>query len=529
MPRPEEDPSPWAPLRRPVFRMLWLTWLAANVSQSMNDVAAAWMMSSLTTSPLWVALVQTAATLPMFLLGLPSGALADNLDRRRYYLFTQLWVAVVALVLSAMVFIGAMTPGLLLALTCANGVGMAMRWPVFAAVVPELVPRAQLPAALALNGVANNGSRILGPLVAGGLIASAGSAWVFVANAVLALTAAVVVVRWKRVHYPHPLGRERLGTAMRVGLQYVSQSEPIKGVLLRIASFFFHSTALLALLAVVARDHLGGGATAFTVLLAAMGAGAIAAASILPRLRRRYTRDALVLRGVAVQSTAMAVVAMARDPWVSVAAMFVGGMAWITSANTLSVSIQLALPDWVRARGMSIYQMAIMGSSAAGAALWGQVAAWTSVQTSLLAAGASGVTAMLLAQRWMPHQGAPEDLSPQRVVPAPSVAQPPARGRVMLTIEYQVAPERAAAFRTLMLDEGRRSRLRQGALSWELLHDMNEPGRFVELVVDESWADHLRRAERASAADAALRDRRLAFHIAPEPPKVARCLMETST
>ena len=529
MPRPDEDLSPWAPLRRPVFRMLWLTWLAANVSQSMNDVAAAWMMSSLTTSPLWVALVQTAATLPMFLLGLPSGALADNLDRRRYYLFTQLWVAVVALLLSAVIFIGAMTPLLLLALTCANGVGMAMRWPVFAAVVPELVSRAQLPAALALNGVANNGSRILGPLLAGGLIASAGSAWVFVANAVLALTAAVVVVRWKREHRPHPLGRERLGTAMRVGLQYVSQSEPIKGVLLRIASFFFHSTALLALLAVVARDHLGGGATAFTVLLASMGAGAIAAASILPRLRRRYTRDALVLRGVAVQSAAMAVVAIARDPWVSVPAMFVGGMAWITSANTLSVSIQLALPDWVRARGMSIYQMAIMGSSAAGAALWGQVAAWTSVQTSLLAAGASGVTAMLLAQRWMPHQGAPEDFSPQRVVPAPSVAQPPPRGRVMLTIEYRVAPERAAAFRALMLDEGRRSRLRQGALSWELLHDMNEPGRFVELVVDESWADHLRRVERASAADAALRERRLAFHIAPDPPKVARCLMETST
>ncbi len=525
---PKEDLSPWAPLRRPVFRMLWLTWLAANVSQSMNDVTAAWLMSSLTTSPLWVALVQTAATLPMFLLGLPSGALADSIDRRRYYLFTQLWVAVVALVLSAMVFMGAMTPLLLLALTCANGVGMAMRWPVFAAMVPELVPRTQLPAALALNGVANNGSRILGPLLAGGLIASAGSAWVFVANSVLALSAAAVMVRWKREHRPHPLGRERLGTAMRVGLQYVSQSAPIKDVLLRIASFFFHSTALLALLAVVARDHLGGGATSFTVLLASMGAGAIAAASILPRLRRRYTRDALVLRGVAVQSTAMAVVAIARDPWVTVPAMFVGGMAWITSANTLSVSIQLALPDWVRARGMSIYQMAIMGSSAAGAALWGQVAAWTSVQTSLLVAAASGVVAMLLAQRWTPHTEQEGDLSAQRLAPTPSVPSPPARGQVMVTIEYQVAPERAPEFLALMVDETRRSRLRQGAFSWELLHDINEPGRFVELIVDESWADHLRRFERGSAADAALRDRRLAFHIGSEQPRVARCLMATS-
>lgn len=529
MARPDEDLSPLAPLRRPVFRMLWLTWLSANVCMSMNDVAAAWMMSSLTTSPLWVALVQTASTLPMFLLGLPSGALADNLDRKRYYLVTQLWVAVVALVLSATVFIGAMTPPLLLALTFANGIGMAMRWPVFAAMVPELVPRPQLPAALALNGVSNNASRILGPLLAGGLIAYAGSAWVFVCNAVLSLVAAIVVMRWNREYRPDPLGRERLGTAMRVGWQYVSQSHLIKGVLLRIAIFFFHSTALLALLALVARDHLAGGATAFTLLLAAMGSGAIAAAAILPRLRRRYTRDALVIRGMAVQSIVMVVVAMSREPSVSTAAMFVGGMAWITSANTLSVSIQLALPDWVRARGMSIYQMAIMGSSAAGAALWGQVAAWTSLQTSLMAAASSGLLAMFLTRRWLPHTAQEDDLTPSRSASAPSVASPPSRGQVMVTIEYEVALERAPEFRALMLDESRRSRLWQGALSWELLHDINDPGRFLELIVDASWIDHLRRFERASAADAALRDRRLAFHIAPQPPKVARFLMETST
>lgn len=229
----------------------------ANICLWMSDVAAAWMMTSLTSTPLWVALVQTASSLPVFLLGLPSGALADILDRKRYFLVTQIWVAVVASLLSLTIFLGVLSPPLLLALVFANGIGLAMRWPVFSAIVPELVPRPQLPAALALNGVSMNASRIIGPLVAGALIASVGSAWVFLLNAVLSLVAAVVITRWKRLHTPHPLGRERLGSAMRIGLQYVSQSRHLKGVLVRIFIFFFTSTALVALLPLLARGlHL---------------------------------------------------------------------------------------------------------------------------------------------------------------------------------------------------------------------------------------------------------------------------------
>jgi MFS family permease len=393
----DTDLSPLAPLRGPVFRMLWTTWLMANICMWMNDVAAAWMMTSLTTSPLWVALVQTASTLPVFLLGLPSGALADTLDRKRYFLVTQLWVAVVAGLLSAMVFLGLISPPLLLALTFANGIGLAMRWPVFSAIVPELVPRQQLPAALGLNGVSMNASRIIGPIVAGALIASAGSAWVFLLNALLSLGAAVIISRWKREHKPHPLGRERLGTAMRVGLQYVAQSSHIKGVLLRIWIFFFHSTALMALLALVAKGMDDGGAGTFTLLLACMGAGAIAATWALAPLRRRYSRDGLVLRGALVQAVAMGAVALTHHVWIAVPAMFAAGAAWITTANTLSVSIQMGLPDWVRARGMSIYQMAIMGANAMGAALWGQVASWTHVQLSL---GIAAITACFPTPAW---------------------------------------------------------------------------------------------------------------------------------
>ena len=527
-PPAEPDPlSPLAPFKRPVFRMLWTTWLMANICMWMNDVAAAWMMTSLTSTPIWVALVQTASTLPVFLLGLPSGALADILDRKRYFLLTQVWIAVVALLLSVTIVFGAMSPALLLALTFANGIGLAMRWPVFAAIVPELVSRAQLPAALALNGVSMNASRIVGPLVAGALIAGAGTVYVFLLNAALSVLAAFIILRWKRVHTPHPLGREKLVSAMRVGLQFVVQSSHLKGVLLRISLFFLHSTALMALLPLVARGLRGGDAGTFTLLLASMGSGAIAAAMFLPRLRRQLSRDTLVLRGTALQSAAMAAVALAPSAWVAAPAMFVGGMAWITTANSLSVSAQMGLPDWVRARGMSMYQMAIMGASALGAALWGQVATLSSVRFSLGLAALTGVLTMLAVTRWMPDHGTEEDLTPSHLFKVPVASEPPATGQVMVTIEYRIDPARADDFRALM-QESRRSRLRQGALSWELLRDLAEPGRFVEQIVDESWTGHLRRFDRVMAADVALRDRKLAFHIGESPPVVTRCVMEST-
>jgi MFS family permease len=518
-------PSALAPLSLPVFRMLWFTWLAANISMWMNDVAAAWLMTSLTTSPILVALVQTASTLPVFLLGLPSGALADILDRKRFFLLTQLWVAVVALVLCGTVFAGWMSPPLLLAMTFANGIGLALRWPVFSAIVPELVPRNQLPAALALNGVSMNASRIIGPLVAGALIASLGSAYVFLLNALLAASAAVVVSRWKREPTRHPLGREKLLSAMRVGMQFMAQSTHLQGVLVRICLFFFHSTALIALLPLVARDLPGGDAGTFTLLLAAMGAGAIMAALNMQRLRRIWSRDGLVFRGAALQSVAMLVVALAPHAAVAAVAMVVAGMAWITTANTLSVSAQFGLPDWVRARGMSMYQMAIMGASAAGAAIWGQVATHYTITGSLIVAAGTGVLTMLLANRWMPDSHSEEDLTPSSLFKVPVVKQPPGPGRVVLTIEYRIDPARADEFKSLMR-VSRRSRLRHGALSWELLRDINDPGLFVEQIVDESWTEHLRRFDRVTTADAALRDRKQTFHIGDSPPVVKRRIIE---
>ena len=521
-------PGAFAPLAEPTFRMLWLAWLTANTCLWMNDVAAAWLMTSLSTSPVLVALVQSASTLPVLLLGLPSGALADILDRRRYLVFTQFWVAGVAVLTALIVASGTMSARLLLALTFVNGIGLAMRMPVFAAIVPTLVPREQMPAAVALNGVAMNASRIIGPIVAGALLASVGSVYVFMLNALLSVMSGFVVLRWKHTPRPSALPGERFLGAIRVGVQYVRQSARMRTVLLRVALFFLQSSAVIALLPLVARGFgTGHDAQAFTLLLACMGVGAILAATVLPRLRRRLSLDRLVRDGSIVHAAATLAVALAPNVWAAAPAMMLAGMAWLAVANTLSVSAQLALPDWVRARGMSIHQMGIMGGSAAGAAIWGQVAGLTSVRDSLVAAAASGLVTLVLARRLTLSGIAEEDFTPSNTLalPTATLAFEPSAGPVLVTIEYRIDPARAAEFRDVMR-ESRSSRLRNGALAWELFQDVTDPRHYIEYFIDETWTEHLRRFDRFTAADAALRERRLTFHIGDKPPVVARYLAE---
>lgn len=519
--------SAWTPLAHPVFRLLWSVWVAANVCMWMNDVAAAWLMTSLSPSPIMVALVQSASTLPVFLLGVPSGALADILDRRRYFMITQIWVAVVAVLICIVVSSDAMSAPLLLALTFANGIGLAMRWPVFAAIVPELVPRAQLPAALALNGVAMNASRIIGPIVAGAIIASLGSAYVFALNAALSVGAFFIVRRWRREQKVSALPGERFVGAMRVGIQYVRQSRRMHAVLIRVGIFFLQSMALMALLPLVARGLHGGGARTFTLLLACMGAGAIVAAFFLPRLRASASRDDIVTWGTVIQAASMLVISIAPNILVAAGAMVVAGGAWISSANSLTVSAQLALPDWVRARGMSIYQMALMGSCAAGAALWGQVATWTSVRTSLACAAAGAIACLAITHRFKVESGVVEDLTPANFArPAGTdIELDPHEGPVLITVEYRIDPARTAEFLQVMRDS-RRNRLRHGMLSWGLFRDPADPARYIEHFVDESWVEHLRHFERMSAFDLSLRERRLAFHVGESPPVVHRYIAQ---
>ena len=528
---PEPDAAPvnaWTPLSHPVFRMLWGVWVASNVCMWMNDVAAAWLMTSLSPSPIMVALVQSASTLPVFMLGVPSGALADILDRRRYFMATQIWVAAVAVLISAVVILDGMSAPVLLALTFANGIGLAMRWPVFAAIVPELVPRNQLPAALALNGVAMNASRIIGPIVAGAIIASAGSAYVFALNSILSVGSFFVIRRWRREQKVSALPGERFVGAMRVGLQYVRQSRRMHVVLLRVAMFFLQSMALMALLPLVAKSLHGGGAGTFTLLLACMGAGAIVAAMFLPRLRASASRDDVVTYGTLLQATAMLVVGIAPNIAVAAGAMVVAGGAWLSAANSLTISAQLALPDWVRARGMSIYQMALMGSCAVGAALWGQVATWTDVRTSLAAAAACAFVSLAFGRRLRIETGVVEDFTPAPfdLPPGTQVELDPHEGPVLITVEYKIDVATLPQFLDVM-QESRRNRLRHGMLSWGLFRDAADPTRYIEHFVDESWVEHLRHFERMSAYDLTLRERRMSFHVGDEPPLVRRYVAQS--
>jgi hypothetical protein len=370
-----------------------------------------------------------------------------------------------------------------------------------------------------------NISRIVGPLAAGAIIAAAGSAWVFALNAGLSTVAGLVVMRWRREHKESPLGRERLGSAMRVGMQYVWQSRRMRAVLVRIGLFFFHSTALLALLPLVARGLPGGSAGTFTVLLAGMGSGAIVAALLVVRIRTLLPIQQLLFAGTVLQSLAMLTVAFAPNIYVAAPAMFVAGSAWITVANSLTVTAQMTLPDWVRARGMSIYQMALMGSSAAGAALWGQVATWTTIHMALAIAALTSVALMALAQKLVVDHGIEDDLTPSRVFRVPHAATPPHAGRIQINVEYRIDPARISEFLEVM-QESRRSRISQGARDWQLIRDVYDPGHIIEQITDESWTEHLRRFDRVTAADVQLRDRKLAFHIGEAPPVVSRFVIE---
>ena len=525
LPAPEEPkldrPSAWAPLRLPTFRMLWLVWLASNACMWMNDVAAAWQMTTLTSSPTLIALVQTASSLPVFLLGLPSGALADIVDRRRYFMITQFWIAATAAVLYVVALTGHLTAPVLLILVFANGIGLAMRWPVYAAVLPEVVPRSQLGEALALNAVAVNTSRVIGPLLAGVVISTLGTEYVFALNFVVSVIAGIVLFRWKREAKPSVLPGERFIGAMRLGFQYVRESTGMKNALVRIAVFFMHSTAIFALLPLVAKRFGGDGAQTYTALLASMGVGAIVLATQLPRLRVRWNRDDIAGVGSLVTGLAIVVLGLALNAWIAASAMLIAGAAWILVANSVTIAAQLALPDWIRARGMSIYQMGIMGSTALGAYIWGRLAELTSVPTSLVVGGTSMVVVSLLVQGRSLEGTA--DFTPTHPFdePVPQLAIELGDGPVMVTIEYLVDPARRGEFEAIMA-ESRSGRLRAGAVSWGLFEDIERPARFVEYFACDSWADYLRRFDRLTAADEQLHQRRRAFHIAESPPRISR-------
>ena len=336
----------------------------------------------------------------------------------------------------------------------------------------------------------------------------------------------LMILTWKRESSnTSALPGERFIGAMRVGVQFVRQSERMRTVLLKVFLFFMQSAAVLALLPLIARQMPGGSASTYTVLLASMGAGAIASAGLIPRLRKRFPSETLVRVGSLLQAAVMIVVVYAPNLWIAVPAMVLTGATWLTVANTLAVSAQLSLPNWVRARAMSTYQMALMGGSAAGAALWGKIAGYSDLPTAIKLAAIVGVASMWFIRRRRLEDNAQEDLTPSRSFKAPAAGWQfdPHDGPVLTMVEYRIDPSRANEFIPIVEETGRR-RLARGALAWELFRDTSDPGRFVEHIVDESWLEHLRHFDRLTAADELLRNRRHEFLLDRQPPQVTRSI-----
>jgi MFS family permease len=512
-----------APLRRRVFRALWIASVASNVGTWMQEVGAAWLMTSLSASPLHVTLIQAGSSVPMFLLAVPSGALADIVDRRRMLLATQAWMLLAATALGVVTLAGHVTPAILLLVTCAMGFGVALNGPAWQAVISELVPREELPAAVALNSVGFNLARAVGPAVGGLVVAAAGPGATFLLNAVSFLGTVFVLYGWERQPTSTPLAAERLAGAMRGGLRYVRYQPELRAVMMRAGGFMFFAIALMALLPLLARGELGRGPTGYGVMLGCLGLGAVTGAVVLGRVRRRVGAERLVLIGCLVFALACIGVAHLRIFPLVCVLMWIAGNCWLMLLSSFHVAAQGSVAGWVLARALSIYLLAFSGSMALGSLAWGALANRVGSPWALTTAALGVVvTAPLLARFRLPtFEG--RDFSPTKFSPAPRFDLSHDRGPVMVTVRYAIAAADRAVFRTLMRDM-ELVRRRSGAVGWALYEDPADPELMLEVFMVDSWVEHLRQHERATRTDAALRDRIRALHRGAAPPAVSHLL-----
>jgi MFS family permease len=525
-----KPPSALGPLALPIFRALWIASFVSNLGTLMQGVAAAWLMTSLTTSATPVALLTTAGSLPLFLVGLPAGALADVIDRRRLILLTQLWMLVVAGMLAGFAALGWMTPWLLLALTFILGIGGALSAPAWQAVVPRLVPRSELAAAVALNSAGFNLARAIGPAIGGVIVAASGPAMVFLLNAVSFVGIIFVIYGWKPQEQDRPASGERVGSAVVAGLRYTRYSPPLRVVLLRTAAFIISASALWALLPVIATRGLGLSAGGYGVMLGSIGLGAVGGAGILPRLRARFSPDQIVAATSLVFAAGMCVLAYVQNLVVINLALLAVGVAWLTVTSSLNVAAQTTAPAWVQARALGVYLLVFQGGFAGGGALWGLVADGIGESRTLLAAAAALVAGVAATWRWRLPLGDEFDLSPSQHWPEPELAVAPAEndGPVLVTVEYRVAEADHAAFHEAMA-QVQIIRLRDGANQWGLFHDLADPERFLETFLVSSWAEHLRQHERATVADRDVEERALAFQRPGSIPVVSHLIATQSS
>jgi MFS family permease len=519
------ESSAWAPLGQRLFRLLWLGVLISWIGTWMQTVGSQWLLVAEPNAAALVSLVQVAATLPMMLLALAGGVLADSFDRRRLLITVQAYLFVVASLLTVLTAVGQMPPGLLLAFTFALGLGAAVQIPAWQAMIPELVPRTQLRAAAGLDLVSVNLAYAVGPVLAGLAIVYLGGVPV-----VFALKTAAVALFAVSLLFSRPPAakvgprRERFLAALRSGGRYIWHEPVVRRIMLRAILFVVPAMALYALLPLIASQRLGLKADGFGALFGAFGVGAIVGALVLGRVRDRLSNNGMLGGAGVLYAAATAALVLTPSFPAALAALVFAGLAWMAVTSTLAAELQLFLPVWVRARGLAVYMVIFTGSMTAGALLWGLVAQGVGLQSTFLAAAVVLLVGVVAGLVWrVPATG---HLDPRPVVywPAARLAFDPEAdaGPILVTIEFIVTPERQAAFLEAM-GQLRRSRQRTGASRWDLYRDGDRPDRFVEVFSVPSWEEHLRQHEgRLTAADKAIEEAALAFS---DPPARAEHLL----
>ena len=510
----------FAPLRRPVFAVLWAATVLGNVGSFMRDVASSWMVTELSASPTAVALIQTAATLPIFLLAIPAGVLSDILDRRRFLIFIQIMLACVSGTLLVLSRTNTLTVEYLVALTFVGGIGAALMGPTWQSIVPELVPRSDLKNAVALNSLGINIARAIGPAAGGLLLASFGASFAYGADVLSYVFVIAALLWWKRPATVDTGLSEQFFGAFRAGLRYARASRELHVVLLRAAVFFLFASSVWALLPLVARQMLHGTAGFYGVMLGAVGAGAILGAVLLPRMRAKLDADGLVLAASLISAVVMCALAFAPPQWVAVLLMLLLGVGWIIALTTLNGVAQAVLPNWVRGRGLAIYLTVFNGAMAGGSLGWGLVAQELGVPTTLLI-GAAGLAVVAFVFHRVRLPTGEADLQASNHWPEPLLSAPVAhdRGPVMVQIEYRIRPEDQPAF-LQALEKLSAERRRDGAYAWGITEHTNDRECLMEWFLVESWAEHLRQHQRVSNADADLQNEAIRFHIGPGKPVV---------
>lgn len=514
--------SPW---RSEIFRSIWIANLASNFGGLIQTVGAAWMMTALGASSQLIALVQTATTLPIVLLSLLAGALADNHDRRIIMLVAQFLMLAVSIALAVCAWLGVLTPWLLLGFTFLIGCGTALKNPAWQASVGDMVPRPALPAAVAMNSMGFNIARSVGPAIGGAIVAVAGAASAFALNAVSYIGLIAVLARWKQPPAPRLLPPERLGVAIDAGLRYVAMSPNLKIVLIRAATFGVGASATPALMPLIARDLVDGGALTYGLLLGAFGLGAVGGAFGRTRLRARMSNEQIVRAAGLALAAGAAVAAISPYAIVTVAALALAGAGWVLALSTFNVSVQLSSPRWVVARTLSIYQMATFAGMAAGSALFGRLAEDYGVSVSLLAAAGLQMAAIVLGFRMLLPDAEALDLDPldRFREPETAVQIEPRSGPVVVTVEYRIPAHRLVAFLTAMA-ERRRIRRRDGAHGWRLLRDLSDEAVWVERYHVATWLDYVRHNTRRTRQDLANSDLLHDLQDEKEPIRVHRML-----